>query len=259
MELVRLIGPASSVTQHQLWITDEPAVDALIGERKPEVVFNCAAYNAVDRAESEPDEAYASNAEGPAIVAAACRRHDAMLVHFSTNFVFNGELDRPYVESDEPAPLSVYGRSKLMGEERVLAVDSAFLVIRTAALYGVPTSFPGRILERARAGERLRVVSDQRVNPTYAKDLAAAAVELARERVSGIVHGVSEGCCGWDELARAVLADSSVDVEVVSITSDAYPSAARRPANGCMDTARYKPLRPWRAAVRAWVTDQERA
>jgi len=252
-ELVRMLGAASAVPYEQVSITDAEAVDALIASRKPEVVFNCAAYNAVDRAESEPDEAFAVNAQGPFLVAVACRRQGATLVHFSTNFVFDGTHDQPYVEADEPSPLSVYGKSKLEGERRVLEAGPRVLIVRTAALFGGPLSFPHRILDRARSGQRLPVVSDQHVNPTFARDLAAAAVELVEQGMAGIVHAVSEGCTGWDDFARAVLAQSGVGVEVESVPSSAYPSAARRPLNGCLASTRYRPLRPWRQAVRDWA------
>ncbi|HEV3406679.1 MAG TPA: sugar nucleotide-binding protein, partial [Candidatus Dormibacteraeota bacterium] len=112
-ELVRLLGPESAVPHAEISITDAGAVESLVASRKPDVVFNCAAYNAVDLAETEKEAAYAINAEGPRIVAAACRRNDAQFVHFSTNFIFDGAGAEPYVESDEPAPLSVYGSSKL--------------------------------------------------------------------------------------------------------------------------------------------------
>jgi dTDP-4-dehydrorhamnose reductase len=258
-ELVALLGPESSVTQDDLWITHSDAVEALIAARKPDVVYNCAAYNAVDLAESEPGAAYASNEHGPAIVADACRRHDAKLVHFSTNFVFDGRLDRPYVETDEPSPLSVYGLSKLMGERAVHAASPGFLVLRTAALYGGPASFPSRILERARSGQPIRVVSDQHVNPTYAKDLAVLAAELAGAGVSGVVHGVSEGCCGWDEFALATLAEFELDVPVQPITTAELASSARRPANGCMSSVRTRALRPWRDALHDWAVGVRKA
>jgi len=225
----------------------------LIADRKPEVVFNCAAYNAVDRAEREPELAHAINAEGPGNVAAACRRHGATLVHFSTNFVFDGVHDEPYVEADEPSPISAYGHSKLDGERRVLETGAHVLLIRTAAVFGGPHGFPQRIIDLARSGEKLRVVSDQRVNPTYAKDLAAAAVELIEDGTAGIVHVVAGGCTGWDDFARATLAEFGVSTPVESVSSAAYPSAARRPPNGCLATTRFRSLRPWRDALRDWA------
>ncbi|HET7338462.1 MAG TPA: dTDP-4-dehydrorhamnose reductase [Candidatus Dormibacteraeota bacterium] len=254
-ELVRLFGDDSAVPHSALSITDEAAVDALISSRKPEVVFNCAAYNAVDRAESEEDAAFAINADGPGYIARSCQRHGAWFVHFSTNFVFDGSGAEPYVETDTPAPLSVYGSSKLAGEQRALEAGTHVVVVRTAAVFGSTTgrSFPERIVQRARAGEKLRVVSDQTVNPTFARDLAAAAVDLAEQRFAGVVHAVADGCAGWDDFARAALMASGVDVEVESITTGAFSAPARRPANGCLDTIRYHRLRPWQEAVSDWA------
>ena len=248
-QLVRLLGAETAVTHAQLSITDAGAVSSLIGARRPDVVFNCAAYNAVDRAESERELAHAVNAQGPKNIAVACRRTGASLVHFSTNFVFDGNSAEPYVEADEAAPLSVYGSSKLAGEQAVLHAGGHVLVVRTAAVYGGPQSFPMRILARAQAGEALRVVSDQRVNPTSAADLASAAVELAEQGIAGIVHAVAEGCCGWDELARAVLVEAGLEAEVEAVRTWGYPAAARRPVNGCLASIRFRPLRPWREAL----------
>lgn len=257
--MVALLGSDTGLTRDQVSITDTAAVDAVIGRRRADVVFNCAAYNAVDRAETEKDAAFAVNGEGPRNLAAACRRHGASLVHFSTNFVFDGTGAEPYVESDEPSPLSAYGSSKLAGERSVLETGAHVLVIRTAAVFGTTTgrSFPERIVARARLGEKLKVVSDQSVNPTFAKDLASAAVELAEEGFAGIVHAVAEGCCAWDELARAALSESGVAAEVESIRTADYPAAAQRPVNGCLATIRYRALRPWRDAVRDWAQNLE--
>jgi dTDP-4-dehydrorhamnose reductase len=254
-ELVRLLGAESAVSHTEVSITDAGTVEALIARRKPEVVFNCAAYNAVDRAESEKESAFATNAEGPRIVAAACRSNDAWFVHFSTNFVFDGAGAEPYVESDVPAPLSVYGSSKLAGEQNALEEGAHVLVVRTAAVFGRTTgrSFPERIVERSRAGEKLRVVADQTVNPTYARDLATAAVDLAGRRFAGVVHAVADGCTGWDEFARAALAESGLPAEVESITTEAFPTPAQRPRNGCLASIRYRPLRHWKDAVADWA------
>lgn len=254
---MRLLGEGAGLDHGDLDITDADAVEVAIDGRRPDVVFNCAAYNAVDRAESEKDVAMAVNGRGPGNIAVACRRHGAVLVHFSTNFVFDGVGAEPYVESDEPAPLSVYGASKLAGERAVLEVGAHVLVIRTAAVFGTTTqrSFPERILQLARRGEKLRVVSDQTVNPTFARDLAAAATDLAAKGFAGIVHVVNEGCCGWDELARTALAESGVSAEVESVATAAYRAAARRPANGCLATIRYRALRPWQEAVAEWAAN----
>jgi dTDP-4-dehydrorhamnose reductase len=238
-------------------VTDRTAVEAMVRGRKPDVVFNCAAYNEVDRAEGEPDEAFAINSDGAFNVALACARYGARLVHFSTNFVFDGALERPYVEADEPGPLSVYAKSKLAGEGRAMEASSGALVIRTAAVFGGARGFPARILARARSGAELQVVSDQRVNPTYARDLAEAAVQLAESGLSGIVHAVAEGCCGWDELARATLEELDLHVPVKQMNALDYAAAARRPANGCLTSTRFKPLRPWREGLHEWAKEEK--
>jgi dTDP-4-dehydrorhamnose reductase len=264
-ELVRLIGKSVGVTHDMVSITDQKSVDDLLSSRRPELVFNCAAYNAVDRAEAESDLAYAVNSEGPANVALSCARHGIRLVHFSTNFVFDGALERPYVETDPPAPLSVYGASKLEGERRVLDFLPEALVIRTSAVFGDTGSaikggsFPERIVSRARLGEPLRVVADQRVNPTYAGDLASAAIELSESRLEGIVHVVAAGCAGWDEFARAALTEAGVAAEVKAILSADLASPAARPRNGCLESTRTAALRPWRAGLHEWALRRAKA
>jgi dTDP-4-dehydrorhamnose reductase len=257
-ELARILGPGSGVTRHEVSVTDRDSVDRLMRDRRPEIVFNCAAYNAVDLAETETDMAYAVNAEGPANVANACASHGARLVHFSTNFVFDGALNRPYAETDPPAPLSVYAASKLEGEQRVLERLPSALVIRSSALFGDTGSaikggsFPDRILARAQRGEPLKVVSDQKVNPTYTGDLAPAAIELAATGLEGWVHVVAAGCAGWDEFARAVLEVTEVPSPVTGILSADLSSPARRPLNGCLTSTRVAALRPWREGLHEW-------
>jgi dTDP-4-dehydrorhamnose reductase len=258
-DIARLAGPDSGFAHDKVSILDPDAIDAVLSGLRPEIVFNCAAYNAVDRAETERERALAVNAEGPAIVARACARHRIRLVHFSTNYVFDGALERPYIESDLPRAMSVYGASKLEGEQRVLQLLPNALVIRTAALFGdhgsaiKGGSFPERILSRARKGERLRVVADQKVNPTYTADLAPVALELGESGLDGIVHLVASGCAGWDELARAVLAEFHVTAEVEPASSAELGAPAQRPPNGCLASSRVAPIRPWREGLAAWA------
>ncbi len=240
----------------QLSITNLGAV--LDAVRGCDLVFNCAADNAVDAAEADPERALAVNAEGAANIALACRRQGARLVHFSTNFVFDGTLDRPYLESDPPHPVSAYGRSKLQGEERVLAELPSALVIRSSGLFGAVGSavkggsFPERVVRRAQAGERLRVVADQRLNPTFTLDLAAAALELAGEGMEGVVHVVSRGCCSYWELACEALRLARIQASVEAVDSAAIAAPAPRPRNGCLGSTRVPPLRDWQLGLEAW-------
>jgi dTDP-4-dehydrorhamnose reductase len=254
-----LLGPDSAVTREQVSITDPAALDALLADRRPDWVFNCAAYNAVDRAEAEPDAAHAINSDGPFNVALACARYRAGFVHFSTNFVFDGSLDRPYVESDPPSPLGAYARSKLDGERRVLEALPQALVLRTAAVFGGNRglSFPERMIQRIKEGGELRVVSDQRVNPTYTGDLARAALELTEGGAGGIFHAVSEGCCTFYDFARAVLEEVWLPVRVEAVSTAEFAAPARRPLNGCLSSERFHALRHWRESLHEWAAGHD--
>jgi len=257
-ELVKLLPDSVGVTRTQLSVADLAAMNGAMSHYQPEVVFNCAAYNAVDGAESDEEAAYQVNAQGAFNVALACAQHQVRLVHFSTNFVFSGALERPYLETDEVGPLGVYGKSKLEGEKLMSMVMPGALIIRTAALFGGDgsqqrRSFPERILERATAGERLRVVSDQTINPTYTADLAAGAVALASADTDGVVHLVSAGCSTWHEFARATLDVFGVAGEVDGVSSADLGAPAPRPPNGCLESSRTQALRPWREGLSAWA------
>jgi len=229
-----------------------------LAARRPDWVFNCAAYNAVDRAEAEPDAAHAINSQGPFNVATACARYQSRMIHFSTNFVFDGNLERPYLESDQPSPQSAYARSKLDGERRVLEALPEALILRTAALFGGNRgqSFPERMVQRIKEGGQLRVVSDQRVNPTYTGDLARAALELAEKGEGGIFHTVCDGCCTWYEFARAVLEEVWLPARVEAVSTAEFAAPARRPLNGCLGSERTHPLRHWRESLHEWAAGQ---
>jgi len=263
-DLARLVPGAVAMTREQLSVTDAAGVRAALERHRPEVVFNCAAYNPVDRAETEPDRALSVNSDGAFNAAAACRALGMVLVHYSTNFVFDGRLDRPYLESDPVGPLGAYARSKAEGERRVLAEHPAALVIRTAALFGSTGSrakggsFPDRIVRAAREGKPLAVVADQKVNPTYTPDLAEASIALADSGIVGLVHVVADGCCGWDEFARAVLTECGVDWPVESVSTSASAGVASRPLNGCLGSERVQPLRHWGEGLREWAAKSRR-
>ncbi len=252
----RLLPDADAFDRHQLSITDREAVMAAV--RGHDVVVNCAAYNAVDAAEADPTPAFAVNAEGPSNLAWACGQVGARLVHYSTNYVFDGLAARPYIEADAPQPLGAYARSKLDGERRVLEALPRALVIRTAGLYGVTGSaikggsFPDRMLKRAHEGQPLRIVADQSVNPTYTKDLARGTLDLLEQGVEGVVHLVAAGCCTYWELAVEALRLAGVNAHVERVTTAELGAPAPRPPNGCMVSNRVRPLREWHDALAAW-------
>jgi dTDP-4-dehydrorhamnose reductase len=212
-ELVARLGDeaAWSGDRAEIDVTDGAAVLALLERTRPDVVFNATAWNRVDAAETEPAAAFAVNAAAPHFLARAAVRVGATLVHFSTDYVFDGEASRPYTEDDAPRPLGAYGASKLAGERLVAAASPDHVIVRTSGLLGrggseqKGGSFVDRIVARARAGETLRVVADQVFSPTCAADLAQAAIALVRARARGLVHVANAGSCTWHELACAAL------------------------------------------------------
>jgi dTDP-4-dehydrorhamnose reductase len=245
-------------------IREAAAIGRMIRESAPDVVVNAAAYNDVDGAEALVEEAFAVNATGPAHLAQSCREAGALLVHVSTDYVFDGAKRAPYEEGDPPQPLSVYGVSKLAGELLVAASGADRLLVRTSGVFAAGGSrvkggsFVDRILARARAGERLRVVTDQVFAPTFARDLAAALVCLIDRGARGLFHVTNSGSCTWHELASACVELAGLQVAVEPARSDQLNRPARRPPYSVLSNARYgalglPPLRPWRDALRELV------
>ena len=261
-ELVAELGDelAWSGTREEFDVTQPDAVAAALERVRPDVVFNAAAYNRVDRAEVEPGRAFEVNALAARSLALAARERGARLVHFSTDYVFDGRSDRPYREDDCPHPLGCYAISKLSGELLVAAAGEEHLIVRTSGVLAAGGSrqkggsFVDRILAQAREGRALRVVSDQTFAPTVARDLARAAVALARAGTRGLVHVTNEGACTWHELASAALSLAGIEARVEAVTAADLGLAAPRPAFSVLDTGLYRslglvPLRPWREAL----------
>jgi len=244
-------------------ITDPAASAAVLGEVRPDAVIHAAAYTDVDGAERTPEPAEAVNAAGSANVAAAARRAGAYLVAVGTDFVFAGDGGAPYAEDAPPAPLSVYGRTKLAGDRAVLAADPGFAVARTAWLYGGPGKhFPRTVLTVLRDRGAIEVVDDEAGSPTWAGDLAEALVGLVAARGAGIFHLANEGRATRWELAREVAAVAGLAPELVRPVSTPeflakYPLPARRPGDSTLANRRAAALgirlRPWREAVAAYV------
>lgn len=241
-------------------VRDREAVERAVADARPDVVVNATAYNRVDAAESEPAEALAVNAAGPRHLAAAARTAGALCVHVSTDYVFDGASERPYVEDDTPRPLGAYGISKLAGEQLVLASGAPCLVVRTSGVFAASGSrakggsFVDRILAQARAGRPLRVVNDQVFSPTYAPDLAQALLALVASGARGVFHVTNDGACSWHDVAVAALSASGLDLPVEAIKAADLSLPARRPAYSVLSNSRYRslglsPLRSWRAAL----------
>lgn len=228
-------------------VTDTASTRAAIEGFGPDVVINCAAYTSVDRAEHEEDEAFRVNSVATASIAAICRDSAIRLIHFSTDYVFDGRKNTPYNEDDATGPLNVYGKSKLKGEFRIRAVLDDFLIIRTSWLYGSSgTNFVKKIIARAGEEGPLRVVCDQVSTPTFTADLAKAVKELMESGATGLYHYANEGVASWYDFAHAVVGcmkDSGMEVRagVVSpIMSGELNLAAARPAYTVLDKSRFK-------------------
>lgn len=230
-------------------------------EPRPDVVVNAAAFTHVDRCEAEPETARRVNALGPGYLAEACREVGALFVHVSTDYVFSGESQRPYLEQDLPDPRTAYGRSKLEGEERVWRVGPESLVVRTSWVFGHGRNFIGAILaqvaarRRGEARDPLRVVDDQRGRPTYALDLAAGLLRLVEGGARGLYHLANAGVASWWEVARFCVDEAgSPEIPIERIATAELGLPARRPAYSVLDCEKALglgvALRPWREAVR---------
>lgn len=212
------------------------AIDEFVSTCGGGTLLNAAAYTNVEGAESDAESAYLVNETGPRVLAEAAREAGLLLMHVSTDFVFDGEKDGPYAETDEPDPLSVYGASKLAGERAVEATGVDALVVRTAWLFGDGGfGFPAKVIERARSGGRVSVVTDEVGSPTYAADLADGIIGLVEAGCRGVYHLANSGSCSRYELASEALRLAGVEAEVEPVTAEAFPTKAHRPRNSVLD------------------------
>lgn len=229
---------------------DQPdSLEGLVERITPDWVVNAAAHTAVDRAESDSDAALRANAQSPGVLAVACVRRGAKLVHYSTDYVFPGDGSRPYREDDATSPLGVYGASKLAGEEAIRAAGDAHLIFRTAWVYASHGhNFLRTMLRLGAERDELRVVADQVGTPTPAALIAdvTARVMASSPRATGVFHLTAQGQCSWQEFATAIFAGAQQrgllarEPRVVPITTADYPTPARRPAYSCLDTSRLR-------------------
>lgn len=279
---IAAVAPAGTecigLERSRLNIVAEGSAEAALREVQPDLVINGAAYNLVDKAESEGmADAIAVNALGVARLAAACRAADVPLVHFSTDFVFDGEKTTPYTEADCTRPLGVYAASKLAGENMALAASPRNFAIRVCRLFGpVETepapggtsqrkpagNFPLLMLRLGRERESVRVVSDQVGSPSYTPDLAVAVWQLLQHSNGGLYHLSNAGEVSFAEYTRTIFELSGLECRVEPVTSAEYGAAARRPlystlSNDKAHAAGVTPLRPWREALAEFVRSLE--
>jgi dTDP-4-dehydrorhamnose reductase len=243
----------------ELDITDLEALPRAIAAGGLDYVVNAAAYTDVDGCETHRDQAWAVNAQAPGRLAELCAAGKIGLLHFSTDYVFDGTQQRPYRPDDPTDPIQEYGRSKLAGEQAVQAHHPQALIVRTAWLYGAQgRNFVKTILAAAATRPRLEVVDDQRGAPTLADDLAVTSAFLIARGVTGVLHATNTGECTWYQFARRILELRGITTPVVPITSAALTRPARRPAYSVLDAGALRatgapPMRSWEDALRAFL------
>ena len=266
-ELQRAIAPLGEVIacdRSNLDLANPDQIVAVVRETKPQIIVNAAAYTAVDKAESEPELAHAINACAPGILAEEAKKLGALLVHYSTDYVFDGTKVGSYTEKDAPNPISVYGRTKLAGEQAIQASGCRHLIFRTSWVYGPRgKNFLLTILRLARERDTLNVVDDQTGSPTSANMIAEATLACIQKAANsvpgrGIFHMTAMGETTWCRFAKAALTQAGLGMQINPIPSAQYPTPAKRPSNSCLDNSLlYKTfgvrLSPWRKGLESVI------
>jgi len=263
-------GVEYTATDAEVDFTDAAVVASYVERERPDWIVNCAAYTAVDQAEDEESLALRLNAAGPANLAAAAANTGASLLHISTDYVFDGTLDRPYREDDEPAPESAYGRTKLAGEEAVRSHLDRHVIIRTAWLYGHGgKNFVETMLRLMEERDELTIVDDQLGSPTNADDLAAAITRVVTHEAPtyGTFHFSGAGECSWYGFASEIYRQGresgllTRECTLTPVTSDQFPQKAKRPANSRLSKERIGEAygvvpEPWQESLRRYLTER---
>lgn len=243
----------------ELDITLEDEVSDFISGHKPDIIINCAAFTNVDKCETEREIAFKVNALGPKYIAAAAKECGARVIHISTDFVFDGNSDSPYIEEDQTNPLSEYGRTKLEGERNIQNHCNAFLIVRTSWLFGRHgTNFVEKMLELAGHNKELSIVTDETGSPTYTADLAGALWTLIKQECKGIFHVANEGSCSRYEWAKRIFETLGYNINIHPIRSSQYKRPAKVPLNSTLNcqkftTATGMRIRPWQEALGTYL------
>lgn len=258
------------VTHAQLDIRERERVRELMRQTRPDCVINTAAFHRVDLCEDEPENAFAVNETGVRNVAEAAKEIGALLVQFSTDYVFDGAKRSPYVEANSPNPQSVYAKSRLAGEKAVQQMGGEYLLIRTCGLYGIAGSqskagnFVETMLKLGAQKKPLRVVSDQVCTPTSTRELARRLLPLIRSDSRGLFHMTNTGECSWYEFAREIFRLSKIEAQLSSCTTSEFAAKAPRPAYSVLDNRAYRnagfeDFRPWQEALAEYLALRGRA
>lgn len=240
-------------------ITDKSQLTVLFEKERPDYCINAAAYTAVDKAESEQDEAYAVNVTGAKHLAEVCKAHNVVLLHISTDFVFDGTKSTPYIEEDSTNPQSVYGRTKREGEQEIQKILPEHYIVRTSWLYsGFANNFMKTMLRVAKERDILKVVNDQIGTPTHATDLAEALLQiiLSNKKEYGIYNFSNEGEASWYDFAKEIFRINGVAIDLQPIPTTAYPTPAQRPKYSVLSKEKIKKvfdikIKPWEESLAA--------
>ena len=239
----------------QLDVCSEERVSEVITQAKPDVVLNTAAFHKVEECEKKPALAFEVNGTAAMNLALACQRSGAVLVHFSTDYVFDGKKNAAYEETDLPAPLNVYGASKVLGEHLIACNTDRYFVIRTCGLYGIAGSsgkggnFVENMLKKATVRDAIRVVADQVLTPTYTMDLAEVTRSLIMTGAFGLYHLSSEGQCSWYEFTRSIFEYAGIAAQLTAVKTADFPSPVKRPSYSVLSKTK---LRGLRLSVPSW-------
>jgi dTDP-4-dehydrorhamnose reductase len=274
-DLVKVLQPVhekylTPLTHADVEVTDTKSVEAVMQKYRPEVVLNMAAFHKVDVCEDEVEQTFAVNVYGVRYLALACRAHDATLVHMSTDYVFGGDEARnaPYVETDTPAPINVYGVSKLAGECFVRYLLDRYFIFRVTGLYGVAGSsgkggnFVELMLRLAREGKDIRVVDDQRMTPTYTVHLARQIAAVIETEYYGLYHATSRGDCTWYEFAAEIFRQSGLSPNLSRARTGDFGEKATRPAYSVLENKTLQKIgmdmmHPWQEALAAYLEERK--
>ena len=259
---------AVGIDREELDIVDKKACEEFFekanAEKRIDAVIHCAAYTAVDKAEDEQELSYNINALGTENIALACKKFDMKLMYISTDYVFNGQGERPWEPDDEREPLNVYGKTKYEGELFVEKLSDKYFIVRIAWVFGIAGhNFIKTMLKLAKERDSLTVVDDQIGSPTYTADLSKLLVAMIQTDKYGRYHATNEGYCSWYEFAKEIFKVAGVEIDVKPVDSSAYPAKAKRPANSRMEKSKldemgFKRLPSWPDATRRYIEELQK-
>lgn len=244
-------------------ITNEDNVKRVIKDYSPDVVVHCAAYTAVDKAEDERELCHAVNVLGTRYIAEACKEIDAKMIYISTDYVFDGEGDKPFEVTDKPNPINYYGQTKYEGELEVQKLIDKYFIVRISWVFGSNgNNFVKTMLRLGKERDEISVVADQVGSPTYTYDLSKLLVEMIETDNYGVYHATNEGYCSWYEFACEIFRQAGMDVKVNPIKTEDYPTRAKRPKNSrlskeSLNAKDYKKLSSWISAIKSMIGELE--